>query len=218
MKTTLTLLALSASLMLAGCMTPGTPPANQVSNGEDHVGIWPGNVPHVDKDEPGNEPGRFNVTDFDQMVYFDRDCRTQMASQTPSALKSVGTTVLRTAVPTAILGGLGTGMGIKSVAAGAKGYTSYGMWANGSSAAGAGIGGGIDRHLTGDRYTQAGCVSGMVAKAQKKLGILQDVVVVFNADAVNGRSLKRPAGEASTVSVRGKPDPRAEEDQNPPHP
>jgi hypothetical protein len=200
MKTTLTLLALSASLMLAGCMTPGTPPANQVSNGEYHVGIWPGNVPHVDKDEPGNEPGRFNVTDFDQMVYFDRDCRTQMASQTPSALKSVGTTVLRTAVPTAILGGLGTGMGIKSVAAGAKGYTSYGMWANGSSAAGAGIGGGIE------------------AKAQKKLGILQDVVVVFNADAVNGRSLKRPAGEASTVSVRGKPDPRAEEDQNPPHP
>src|SRR4051812_1613181 len=95
--------ALAASSLLAACASTGhMPPADQVSNGEYHVYVYPGNLPHVAPDE-NNKPAEFGPDQFEQMVYLDRDCRTQMAKQTPSALKSVGTTTLRTAVPIAIL-------------------------------------------------------------------------------------------------------------------
>lgn len=211
--------AILASLALTACSTLNTvPPANQVSNGEYHLAIWPGNVPHVASDEQGNEPGTFGVTEFDQMVYLDRNCRTQMSSQVPSTLKSVGTTTLRTAAPIAVLGGVGTKLGIRAVTSATKGYGVYGAASAGGSGLGAGLGGGIDRKNTGDRYSQAGCVNALVTQAKKKLGILKDVDVVFNADAVNGRSIRRPAGEAPTEPMKAQPDPNAEAVNTPPRP
>ncbi len=212
MKTTLTVLAFGASLMLTACAS--TPSADHIGNGEYGIAVYPGHLPGVED----SEPAEFGKQQGEQLVYLDRSCREQMASQVPSAVKSVGATALRTAIPTAILGGLGTGMGIKSVAAGAKGYTSYGMWANGGSAAGAGIGGGIDRHLTGNRYTQAGCMNAMVTDAKARDGALKGIHVIFNADAVNGRPLKVPTNQSSTASVHGKPDQNAQPDAVPPHP
>lgn len=207
-----TLLGLMATLALGACgTTGGMPPESRISNGEYHLYVYPGGLPHVEDSQAAD----FGVKEGDQLVYLDRNCREQMAKQLPGAMQSVLTTTARTALPTALLGGLGTAKGITAVAKGVKGYGTYGAWSAGGSAAGSGLGGGIDRHLTGNRYAQAGCMNAAVTEAKRMDGALKGIDVVFNADAINGRSLKRPTGPAPT-SVKSQPDASAEAAVAPP--
>ncbi len=206
--------ALLAALALGACSTLNhEPPPNRISNGEYHVYIYPGNLPHV----PDSSPAEWGAEQGDQMVYLDRDCRVQMAPQVPSTLKSVGTTTLRTAIPIAVGGAIGTAEGIGYVTSATSGYATYGAWSAGGSGAGAGLGGGIDRHFTGDRYTQAGCMSAAVSEAKNRDGALTGINIVFNADAVNGHSLKRPVGGSPPVT-RPKSRSNEEDPAQPPHP
>ncbi|HEV7121205.1 MAG TPA: hypothetical protein VGN56_00060 [Candidatus Paceibacterota bacterium] len=215
MRKILAMLGLLSLLAMGACgtMKLETPPAGHISNGEYFVSRYPGNLPHVQDAAP---PTVFGPDEGDQLIYLDRDCRDQMNKQIASAIKSIGVTTARTAIPIAIGGGYGTYEGIKDVTTATKGYGLYGAKSAGGSGAGAGFGGGVDRRLTGNRYTQAGCMANNVNEAKKQDGALKGFGIVFNADAVNGKSLVRPSGAASTTPVKHTPDPTAEVPQGAP--
>ncbi|MDB5265827.1 MAG: hypothetical protein JWM39_540 [Parcubacteria group bacterium] len=203
MNKLLTLLSIAVvGFMLTACgTTHGFSSQETVGRGEYALVTYPANLPHVSPDmvAKNKEVPKFTVADWENLGYLDQQCRIQIPRPFLLAVKSVGTTALRTAIPTAIFGGYGTAKGIASVTTATKGYGEYAAKSSGGSAFGSGLGGGLDRHFTGNRYNQGQCVGAFVSDAKSRVGAFNGSHIIINADAVNGHAIKRPKGPLKPV-------------------
>ena len=128
--------------------------------------------------------------DIDAMNIIGDDCVAQAKLQTPSVVKTVVVVAARN-LPGAIAGGyLGAkvgGLTPKGSVVTAAGYAKY----NGAATVGGSVGAGINDWEMGKHNSVAGCMAGIVPKAQKDGYVNTNIVVTYNTFPVYGPTLKR---------------------------
>jgi hypothetical protein len=138
-----------------------------------------------------------SASDFTRLQELDQACRLGLRGQNPSIVKSVGLSIVRGA-PTAALSGY-AGAAAAGFAPSGSPVTArdYGVNA-GISGVFSGITQGFTSHSYGRRGTLGSCMMGMVNRGARAPGraAFRDLIIAYNAYAVNGRAPRGPDGQA----------------------
>ena len=168
------------------------------------VANFPG-IPAIGN-RPAVQADTFGPDQFRQIQHLDQQCHAQLDPYIPSIVNDILVTGLRTAVPTAIGGALGTGFGAVQAFTGVTfgQYAKYAAASTGGSAFGSGVGGALGARSLAVRYVQYACMQGFVSRAQQK-NELKGTVIVPWAGPTNARPFRMPAGQSSSPSASSTP-------------
>ena len=186
------LAAIAASAALGACGTTSisSEPASRVG-GDYQVFRFAGLSARDGR--PAVPGAQWTTTEFADLKELRAHCVQQVEAQAPNVLKDVGKGTLMTAVPTAILGGLGTGYGAASaLGAEAATYGEYGAYSAGGSATGSGLGSSVRQREMALRNSLYYCMH-IGTQGANRAGRLKGIAVAPSPYNVRSRGVPQPA-------------------------